>query len=84
VLVIALGFYAWSLHSSLATTEARLAVAERNAVTSKTNADTFQQQVTSQTSALDTCKSELTEANNRAAAAEQAAESKSGGGGRKR
>ena len=80
MLVIGLGLYTWSLHSSLASAEARLALVTKNAETSKTNADTYQTQMTSQTAALDTCKSELQEANNRAAAAEQSAQTKSGGG----
>ena len=49
MLVIGLGLYSWSLHSSLASSEARLALVTKNADTSKTNADTFKTQVTSQT-----------------------------------
>lgn len=80
MLVIGLGLYTWSLHSSLASSEARLALVTKNAETSKTNADSFKTQVTFQTAALDKCTSELQEANNRAAAAEQSAQTKSSGG----
>ncbi len=80
MLVIGLGLYTWSLHSSLASSEARLALVTKNADTAKTNADTFKTQVTSQTAALDKCTTELQEATNRAAATEESAQSKSGGG----
>jgi hypothetical protein len=80
MLVLGLGLYSWSLHSSLSSAEARLALVTKNADTSTTNAETFKTQVTAQTAALDSCKSELQEANNRADAAQQSAQSKSGGG----
>jgi hypothetical protein len=80
VLLLGLGFYSWSLHSSLSSAEARLALVTKNADTSKTNAETFKTQVTAQTAALDSCKSALQDANTRAAAAQESAQTKSGGG----
>jgi len=80
VLLLGLGFYSWSLRSSLSSAEARLALVTQNADTSKTNAETFKTQVTAQTAALDSCKSELQEANTRAAAGQESGQSKSGGG----
>ena len=80
VLLLGLGFYSWSLHSSLSAAQARLALVTKNADTSKSNAETFKSQVTAQTAALDSCKSELQEANTRGAAAQESAQSKSGGG----